>query len=47
VKDVHCWERALDGAYLRDRHELRGSKEPYGGETLYGWDSESEKPRFW
>lgn len=47
TKDLHCWEWALDGAYLRDRHELQDAAKPYGGETFYGWDAEAGVLRFW
>jgi len=46
-RDFHCWEWALDGAFLRDRHEVRGAAEPYGGETFYGWDADAGVLRFW
>ena len=45
--DLHCWEWALGGAYLRDRHKVRGAGSPYAGETLYGWDSDSSALHYW
>ena len=47
ARDVHCWEWALGGAYLRDRHRLVGPRGEYAGETLYGWDAERGALRYW
>ena len=35
--DVHCYEDVFDGAFLRDRHIVRGDGPDYQGETLYAW----------
>jgi len=39
--DEHCFEWVYDGQFLRDRHVVEGNRAPYGGETLYYWDSTS------
>lgn len=36
--DTHCFEPALDGQHIRDRHEVTGGPDRYAGETLYSWD---------
>lgn len=38
ARDTHCFEPAYGGHYVRDRHEVTGGREPYGGETLYHFD---------
>lgn len=40
--DEHCYEWVYGGKFLRDRHVVSGGSEPYQGETLYFWDSESK-----
>jgi hypothetical protein len=47
ARDVHCWEWALDGAFLRDRHEVTSPGGRYAGETFYGWDEAAGVLRFW
>src|SRR5262245_15982451 len=41
--DKHCYQWVYGGKFLRDRHVVSGGKEPYQGETLYFWDSETQK----
>lgn len=38
--DTHCYSWTMDGAFLRDRHEVVGWGEPYRGETIYRVDEE-------
>jgi len=45
--DTHCWEWTLQGAFVRDRHEVQGPEGPYQGETLYGWDADKGRARYW
>lgn len=40
--DVHCYEVAYDGAFVREVHAVPGETGIYRGETLYHWDPESE-----
>ncbi len=47
ARDVHCWEWALGGAFLRDRHEVTSPGGHYAGETFYGWDEAEGVLRFW
>lgn len=37
--DTHCFEWVYDRHFLRDRHVVRGGKQPYEGETMYAWDA--------
>ncbi len=37
-EDVHCFESVYGGQHVRDRHEVRGPRGLYSGETLYSWD---------
>jgi hypothetical protein len=41
--DTHCFESMFDGKFVRDRHVVRGGKQPYEGETVYAWDSRQKK----
>jgi hypothetical protein len=41
--DTHCFEPVYDGKFLRDRHVVRGGKQPYEGETIYAWDPKQKK----
>ena len=36
--DTHCFESMFGGKFVRDRHVVRGGKEPHEGETVYAWD---------
>lgn len=48
LRDVHCWEWAIANRFLRNRHQVSGSKGVvYQGETLYGWDARDEVLRYW
>ena len=47
ARDVHCYEWALDGAFLRDTHEVTGPRGRYAGEAIYGWDAERGVLRYW
>ena len=38
VTDTHCFEPVFGGQFIRDRHVVRGAKEPYEGESLHAWD---------
>jgi hypothetical protein len=41
--DTHCFEPALDGRVVRDRHVVRSGGKPYEGETVYAWDPRRRK----
>lgn len=41
ARDDRCFEPALDGRVLRDRHTVVGVG--YGGETLYAWNAETQR----
>jgi hypothetical protein len=41
--DTHCFEAVFGGMFVRDRHVVRGGKQPYEGETLYAWDPAKQK----
>lgn len=45
-RDTHCWEWAVQGQFLRDRHSVPSPDSTYSGETLYDWDEEAGL-RFW
>lgn len=45
MRDLHCWEWAVQNRFLRDTHRVLGGEQPYSGETLYGW--EGDGLRFW
>lgn len=45
--DEHCFEWVYDRKFIRDRHVVRNGKEPYAGETIYGWDSKAKRLAFW
>lgn len=47
ARDVHCYEWALDGGFIRDRHEVHGAEGTYAGETFYGPTSSEGELRFW
>jgi hypothetical protein len=41
--DTHCFESVFEGKFVRDRHVVRGGKQPYEGETLYAWDKKQNR----
>lgn len=41
--DTHCFEPMFGGRFIRDRHEVRGGKQPYSGETIYAWDAKTSQ----
>lgn len=41
--DTHCFESVFGGKFVRDRHVVRGGKDPYEGETIYAWDPRQKK----
>ncbi len=45
--DTHCWDWAIQGRFLRDRHTVESEAGLYSGETLYGWDAGAEVVTFW
>lgn len=45
--DIHCYEWAIQHAFLRDAHEVRSPGELYEGETFYGWDEVHSVLRYW
>lgn len=45
--DEHCFEWVYGGKFLRDRHVVRGRRDPYQGETWYGWDAEQQSIAYW
>lgn len=40
--DTHCFEPALDGMHVRDRHEVTGGKKVYRGETIYSFNANTK-----
>ncbi len=46
-RDVQCFDWAIDGRFLRNRHRLTGPGGVYQGETLYGWDPGQGVLRYW
>jgi uncharacterized protein YndB with AHSA1/START domain len=47
AQDTHCFESALGGQHIRDRHEVRGSRGVYSGETLYSWNGSRVEYTYW
>jgi hypothetical protein len=45
--DKHCFEWVFARKFIRDRHVVRNGDATYAGETLYGWDPEQKRLRFW
>lgn len=47
--DTHCYESFYDGAFIRDRHVVKGPNPDYSGETIYHWDKERQQIvyRYW
>jgi hypothetical protein len=41
--DRHCFSWAYDGRFLRDTHVVTGKRGPYGGETLYRFDTATQR----
>lgn len=41
--DTHCFEPVYGGAFVRDRHVVRGAKQPYEGETIHAWDARQKR----
>ena len=46
-EDTHCFETVYEGQHLRDRHEVKGGKGVYKGETLYSWDGKVASYTYW
>lgn len=46
VTDTHCFTWVYGGRFLRDRHVVTGTPEPYRGETLYRWDRAADAIRY-
>ncbi|MDX2223155.1 MAG: hypothetical protein SFV21_10425 [Rhodospirillaceae bacterium] len=44
--DVHCYRWFMRGAYLRERHEVRGTQPPHGGECTFYWDHDAKAIRY-
>src|SRR5688500_19041631 len=44
--DTHCFEPVYGGRFLRDRHEVTGGGSIYAGETLYGWNAETNRVEY-
>jgi len=44
--DTHCFTVLPGGRHIRDRHIVEGAPSPYGGETIYRWDSETRRIRY-
>ncbi|HEX2092733.1 MAG TPA: hypothetical protein VHG28_10040 [Longimicrobiaceae bacterium] len=45
--DEHCFEPLYGRRFIRDRHVVRGGREPYSGETTYAWDARSRRIVYW
>lgn len=46
-QDTHCFEAVYDGQHLRDRHEVKGGKGIYRGETIYSFDGKAATFTYW
>jgi hypothetical protein len=46
MTDTHCYSPILYGHFLRDRHIVSRSPEPYSGETIYRWDAAAGRIRY-
>lgn len=44
--DTHCFESVYGGRHVRDRHEVKGPKGLYRGETLYSWNGASKQVEY-
>lgn len=49
LRDTQEFEWMLGGAFLRNAHRVTdaGGRAVYEGETVYGWDPEARRLRFW
>lgn len=49
LRDTQAFEWMLGGSYLRNAHRVTDSagRVVYEGETVYGWDHEARRLRFW
>lgn len=45
-RDEHCFSKTAGGAFVRDRHVVKGTGPDYIGETLYAWDEPAQKLAF-
>lgn len=45
--DTHCFEPALGGQHLRDRHEVTGGRRLYRGETIFSADEGGVSYTYW
>ena len=41
--DTHCFETVFDGQHIRDRHEVKGGRSVYRGETIYSWNGAEKR----
>ncbi|HYD38136.1 MAG TPA: SRPBCC family protein [Allosphingosinicella sp.] len=44
--DTHCFEGVYGGRHVRDRHEVKGPKGIYRGETLYSWNGAARQVEY-
>jgi copper(I)-binding protein len=44
--DTHCYTPMLGGRYIRDIHIVEGAPAPYGGETIFRWDTRARRIRY-
>jgi len=40
--DIQCFRSVYDGKFVRSNHLVEGARGPYGGETIFCWDTEEE-----
>ncbi|HEY0627913.1 MAG TPA: SRPBCC family protein [Sphingomicrobium sp.] len=45
--DTHCYDSLYDGQHIRDRHEVKGGKKLYRGETIYSRDGQGVSYTYW
>jgi uncharacterized protein YndB with AHSA1/START domain len=44
--DLHCFESVYGGRHVRDRHDVKGPRGLYRGETLYSWNGSAKKVEY-
>jgi len=45
--DTHCFEPMFGGKFVRDRHNVKGPKGDYAGESIYAWDPGQKRIVYW
>ena len=46
LTDTHCFKSVFGGTHLRDQNTVLGGSNPYQGETIYSWNSNSKSISF-